>query len=79
MKQTIVVTAKCSDMFSAMLKEDKMVVGRYDGYVPSWFPNSQEDHYGDYIQLDIDVDTGKILNWKKPTAKMLEDFKKDLD
>jgi hypothetical protein len=23
------------------------------------------DHYGDYLMLDIDPYTGKIVNWKK--------------
>jgi len=31
---------------------------------------------GDYVMLDIDVATGKILNWKTPTDKeMLADMK----
>lgn len=46
----------------------------YEGYVPDFFPG---DHYGDYLLLNIDVETGQITNWKKPTAeditKMLSD------
>jgi len=42
-----------------------------DSYVPEFFPGQ---HYGDYLYLDIDVETGQITNWKKPTAKQLEDF-----
>ena len=40
-------------------------IGMRDGYVPSFFPG---DHYGDYLILDIDLETGQILNWKRPTA-----------
>jgi hypothetical protein len=43
-------------------------IGMHDGYVPSFFP---EDHYGDYLILDIDLETGRILNWKAPTAEQI--------
>ncbi|HAS8352130.1 TPA: hypothetical protein I7721_13605 [Vibrio vulnificus] len=36
------------------------------GCVPDFFPG---DHYGDYLMLNIDVETGQITNWKKPTAE----------
>ena len=45
-------------------------VGWRNDYVPDYFP---EEHYGDYVELDIDVATGVILNWKKPTQKELKD------
>lgn len=68
-KPTIIsITAKCSDMFSASLNNGKS----YDGYVPSFFPG---EHYGDYVELEIELATGKILNWKVPTAKDLAIFK----
>jgi len=64
------ICAKCSDLFTANLIGDNgKVIGEYDGYVPFFMPG---DHGGDYVILDIDVDTGKILNWKKPTKKRLE-------
>lgn len=37
-----------------------------EDYVPSFFPG---EHYGDYLILDIDIETGKILNWKKPSPE----------
>jgi len=52
------------------LDENNESVGERDCYVPDYFP---EDHYGDYLELDIDVATGQILNWKKPTQKQLKD------
>lgn len=69
----ISITAKCSDMFSASLSQDGKRIGEYDGYVPDWMPGQ---HYGDYVELKIDAETGQILNWKKPTAAQLnETFK----
>ena len=70
----ISISAKCSDMFSASFKDDKSSKELY-GYVPDWFPNNKVNHYGDYVQLDIDIDTGKIINWKTPSVKDLNDFK----
>ena len=42
-----------------------------DGYVPDFFPG---DHGGDYMELDIELATGKILNWTPPTAEQIEAF-----
>ena len=65
----IKISAKCSDLFSATLMDNVgQIKGEYDGYVPDFFPG---EHYGDYVELDIDVATGRILNWKKPTEKQL--------
>ena len=68
--KTVSVTAKCSDLCFTELKDDKgSVVIEHDGYVPDFFP---EEHYGDCVQLDIDMDTGKITNWK-PTQRQVDD------
>lgn len=67
----LTICAKCSDMFSASLRENGEMPKSYEGYVPDFFP---ENHFGDYIELEIDIDTGMILNWKKPTKKDLEIF-----
>ena len=72
-KRTICMYAECSDMFWAQLEDENgKNIGEYNGYVPDFFPG---EHYGDYVQLDIDVETGQILNWNKPTKKDLEIFK----
>ena len=69
------ISAKCSDMFGGTIKDEEgNDLFEYDGYVPDFFPG---DHYGDYIQLDIDLDTGRITNWKKPTAKDIAEMKKE--
>jgi hypothetical protein len=68
------ISAKCSDMFSATLINDKgKVVGKYAGYVPGFFPDPIVRHFGDYVQLEIDIETGKIMNWKKPSKTVLKE------
>lgn len=68
------VSAKCSDLCNVrLIKSDGSLFEEYDGYVPAWFPNPNENHYGDYVQLKIDLETGQILNWKKPTKAQLEE------
>ena len=73
MKGTIEISAKCSDLFSATVTTDK---GEFDYscYVPEFFP---EEHYGDYVQLKIDLETGRILNWKTPTQADFEKMKEE--
>ena len=56
---------------SSMREEIRTELGCYDGYVPNFFP---DEHFGDYVMLDIDVKSGKILNWKVPTQKQLNDL-----
>jgi hypothetical protein len=66
------VCGKTSDLFSCVVTDENgaQIGDTYEGYVPKFFPG---EHYGDYIMLDIDIETGKILNWKKPTqAQVLE-------
>ncbi len=70
-KLTLSITAKCSDMFLATLHNNGHYKGEYSGYVPAWFPNSNVSHFGDYVELRIDVATGQILNWKKPSDAVL--------
>jgi len=67
----IYMSAKCSDLCYLELQNySGDVLGSYDDYVPDFFPG---EHYGDYVILEIDVGTGKILNWKKPTKKDLRE------
>lgn len=63
---------KVCDQFCARLKDaEGSTLKDYEGYVPGFMPG---EHYGDYLILDIDVDTGQILNWKKPDAEDLQKF-----
>lgn len=70
--KTLKLHLKVSDSFVAtLLDQDGMKLKDYEDYVPDFMPG---DHYGDYVILDIDIDTGQILNWKVPTKDQLEDF-----
>jgi hypothetical protein len=61
---------KVCDRFEGDLKDAQGdTVAGYEGYVPSFFPG---DHYGDYLILNIDLETGQIKNWKKPDAEQIE-------
>lgn len=64
MKRVLSICGKTSDLFSCSLEVDGDEKFDYSGYVPNFFPG---EHWGDYIILDIDIDTGQILNWKTPT------------
>jgi len=70
---TIHITAKCSDACFLSLRKDNKEIAAVDGYVPKWLPNPTVEHYGDYIELTIDIDTGKIVNWRKPTQAQLKE------
>ena len=64
---------KVRDEFTASLvdQNDEGIYDQDDGYVPGFMPG---EHFGDYVILDIELDTGKILNWKAPTSKQIEDW-----
>lgn len=66
MSRILRVCAKTSDSFSAILEVNGVNKIDYDGYVPDFMPGN---HYGDYVEIDIDLDTGQIVNWTVPTAK----------
>jgi hypothetical protein len=67
------ISAKCSDLCWAELQDENgNKIKGHDGYVPDFMPG---EHYGDYVEMDIDTETGQILNWTKPTkAQMLKDL-----
>jgi hypothetical protein len=79
MKKTVQVEAttlsihmKVCDQFSGrILDQNGDELLDYEGYVPSFMPG---EHFGDYVILEIDLDTGQIKNWKKPTAKQIEEL-----
>lgn len=63
--KTISISGKCSDMFSmGVYDANGCEIYDHEGYVPSFFPQGG----GDYISLEIDLETGKILNWTPPTS-----------
>ena len=58
------ILAKCSDCCSATIPERGL---EKQGYVPRGLGIGG----GDYIDLTIGTDTGKIEGWKKPTESAL--------
>lgn len=77
--KTLKIHVKVTDRFIGGIydEQDELIHDFEDGsYVPSFMPG---DHFGDYIILDIDLDTGNITNWKRITAEMLEDAIKPED
>lgn len=70
--KTVKIHIKVCDNFSYELLSDlgEKIFEQDDGYVPGFMPGQ---HYGDYLILDIDVDSGVITNWNKCTPTMLMD------
>lgn len=71
---------KVRDEFECrILDNENKSIMKYEGYVPSIMPNdfNGDSHFGDYLCLDIDIETGQILNWKKPTIEQLVKFIND--
>lgn len=70
--KTLKLHLKVCDHFDAQLvDQDGAVLKNHDGYVPDFMPGP---HYGDYVILDIDLDSGQITNWMQPTAQEIEEF-----
>ncbi len=74
---TINISAKCSDLCSTTVYdgEGDPMGSEAQGYVPSFMP----DGGGDYIDLEIDIKTGKILNWVSPTEQEISNGMKSSD
>jgi hypothetical protein len=67
--KTFKLHIKCRD--GDLVDQDGQTLKEYEGYVPDFFPG---EHYGDYLILDIDIDTGTITNWRKLLPSEIEDF-----
>lgn len=69
--KTLEIYCKVRDRFTYTLKDaqGEEVHVQDDGYVPDFMPG---EHYGDYIILTIDLETGTVTNWQKPTAEQIE-------
>jgi len=76
--KTILISSKCSDLlYLDLYDENGNQLGKiYNGYVPNWLPNKNFQHSGDYIDLEVDIVTGQIMNWVTPNAS---DLKKTFD
>lgn len=70
----IKIVAKCSDLFDLKVSgnnDDPCNGIKHEGYVPYGLGLGG----GDYIRLQIDADTGQILNWVKLTDEDLLELK----
>ena len=67
------ICTKVSDRFTCQINDQdgKIIADQDDGYVPDFMPG---EHYGDYIILEIELDTGIVKNWVRPTAEQIEEF-----
>lgn len=76
--KTLKICVKCSDRFSYSLLDEQgqVLFDQDDGYVPGIMPGR---HFGDYIMLDIDIDTGSVTNWIVPNAEDIEEIIKSKD
>jgi len=70
--KTLKVCVKVTDRFAATLvDQDGAAIHEFeDCYVPGFMPGN---HYGDYLMLDIDIDSGQITNWKTPSAEQIQE------
>lgn len=72
---TLKISAKCSDMCSCIYEDNKgKVLAESDSYVPAGI--NIGDFGGDYVEMEIDMQTGQILNWKPVSdAKIIKAIK----
>jgi len=70
-KELHIYTKVCDDFTASLVDKDGKEISDYEGYVPNIMPG---EHYGDYIILNIDLETGIITNWKKPSVEDIEEF-----
>jgi hypothetical protein len=70
--KTLKLHMKVRDTFEANLYDaEGAMLKSYEGYVPDFMPGQ---HYGDYLILDIDLDTGAITNWVIPSSAEIQRF-----
>jgi hypothetical protein len=73
-KNILKFSAKCSDLFGGSLYVNGEHKKEFDGYVPFDLGIGG----GDYVELDIDLDTGQIIGWEKPDIeKTLSECEED--
>jgi len=65
--------AKLRDTGTYLIYDDQgeLLAESVNHYVPN---EILPGDYGDYIELQIDLETGQVLNWAKPTAEAVQEF-----
>lgn len=71
------IHCKVCDNFTASLHDEAgtEICNQEDGYVPGFMPGK---HYGDYLILNIDIETGQITNWNEANLKELPEWVESL-
>jgi len=67
---TVFISAKCSDLF---FMQDLDTGDEYEGEVPVFFDTDTAEG-GDYIKLEVDLETGQIQNWIAPTTSEISQY-----
>ena len=57
--------AKCSDLCQVIYQNGEGEVHTSNSYVPSGIGLGEA--FGDYVEMEIDMETGQIQNWKPVT------------
>ena len=70
------ISAKCSSLCWTEFTDAKGNVTESDGYVPEGI--GLGDGTGDYIELDIDMKTGQILNWEPVSDSKVKRAQKEV-
>ena len=72
---TLSISSKSSDLNSIQFKDKNGKVTKGGDY--SYVPDNIGIGGGDYVELDIDMETGQIQNWKPVSdAKVIEAIKR---
>jgi len=66
------ISAKCSDLCWTEYTDSKGQTTESDSYVPEDIGIGG----GDYVDLEINMETGQILNWKPVSDKQVIDAQK---
>jgi len=67
------ISAKCSDLCWTKYTDSKGNEIESNGYVPKGIGI---DEYGDYVDIEIDMKTGQIQNWKPVSDAQVIDAQK---
>lgn len=67
------IFCKVVDDFTASLhdQDGEEICSQQSDYVPSFMPGK---HFGDYVILNIDMETGQVTNWEKPDPKQVAEW-----
>jgi hypothetical protein len=75
--KTITIQVKATDTsFITYHGPNGIVIASEEGNLPNFLPGA---NYGEYLSLDIDLATGKILNWTSPSQDEISQCLEELN